>query len=160
MSKKRTWTIEQLKKAVLISTSYGQVLRKLNLKEAGGNYAQIRKYINELGLDTVHFKGQAWNKGLKLNRKPSISLESILVENYYFQSSNLKQRLFTAGLKPSYCEQCSWAKRTAEGYLPLELDHINGSHCDNRLENLRVLCPNCHSLTPHHRGRKGKPRYV
>ena len=46
--------------------------------------------------------------------------------------------------------------KTVEGYLPLELDHINGDRYDNRLENLRVLCPNCHSLTPTHRGRSGK----
>jgi len=46
--------------------------------------------------------------------------------------------------------------KTPDGYLPLELDHINGDHHDNRLENLRILCPNCHSLKPTHRGRRRK----
>ena len=62
MAKKRTWTIEQLKKAVKKSPSFRQVLMKLNLREAGGNYTQIRKYIKEYSLDVSHFKSQAWNK--------------------------------------------------------------------------------------------------
>ena len=86
--------------------------------------------------------------------KPRIPLEKILVKGSDFQSFKLKKRLFDAGLKQKYCEQCKWAKQTESGYLPLELDHINGDRHDNRIENLKVLCPNCHSLTPTHRSRK------
>ncbi len=55
-------------------------------------------------------------------------------------------------LKKPECEECGWAKRSEDGRIPLELDHINGDSHDNRLENLRILCPNCRSLEPTHRG--------
>lgn len=158
MSKKRSWTIEQLQEAVSGSFSYRQVIKKLGLIPAGGNYAQLRKYIEEHKFDTTHFKGRGWNAGLTGIGKPIIPLESILVEGSTFQSYKLKARLFKAGLKQEHCEQCGWAERTVDGYLPLELDHINGNRNDNRLKNLRVLCPNCHSLTPHHRGRGGRKK--
>ena len=98
----------------------------------------------------------AWNKGLRgigTYRRP---LETILVDNSDFQSFKLKKRLFSANLKPKMCEECGWARMSPGGYLPLELDHINGNRHDNRLENLRILCPNCHSLKSTHRGRNRK----
>lgn len=61
-----------------------------------------------------------------------------------------KKRLFVAGLKNQKCELCGWVK-SIDGRIPLELDHINGDVHDNRLENLRILCPNCHSIQPIHR---------
>jgi len=152
--KKRSWSTEQLKNAVKNSFSYRQVLAKLGLREAGGNYEQIKKYIREYKLDIKHFKGRGWNAGLRGIGKPRIPLEQILKKGTYFQSFKLKKRLFSAELKHQKCERCGWAEKTKDGYLPLELDHINGDRHDNRLENLRILCPNCHSLTPHHRGRK------
>jgi hypothetical protein len=152
----KSWTEKQLKDAVKNSLSIRQVLRLLDLKLAGGNYTQINKYIKEYKIDTKHFKGQGWNKGLRgigINRIP---LKKILVKDSYFQSFKLKKRLFKENLKFPKCEECGWAKRSADGRLPLELDHINGNSRDNRLINLRVLCPNCHSLQPTHRGRNRK----
>lgn len=143
-----------LERAVKETFSYRQVLSRIGLKEAGGNYKQIKKYISEYKLDISHFKGRGWNAGLSGIGKPVIPLSKILVRNSTFQSYKLKKRLFADKLKPQHCEQCGWSKKTQSGHLPLELDHINGDHTDNRIENLRVLCPNCHSLTPHHRGRK------
>ena len=157
MPRIRTWKNEDLAKAVKKSTSYRQALKKLKLKPTGGNYEQIKKYIKELDLDTKHFTGKIWNKGLKgFFYRPLIPLKDILIKNSSFQSYKLKKRLFGDRIKEEKCEECGWAKRTDDGYLPLELDHINGDHQDNRLENLRVLCPNCHSLKPTHRGRNKK----
>ncbi|MCL5733931.1 MAG: HNH endonuclease [Patescibacteria group bacterium] len=153
---KRSWSKNQLIGAVSSSSSYRQVINKLGLKEAGGNYDQIKKYIKEYRLNIKHFKGKAWNKGLKGIGKFRVPLKNILVQESDYQSFKLKKRLFAAKLKEQKCEECGWAKFTSDGYLPLELDHINGNHHDNRIENLRVLCPNCHSLKSTYRGRKNK----
>ncbi len=103
MSKKRSWTSDQLKIAVQKSTSFAQVLKALRLIPAGGNYHQIQRYIKEYSFDTKHFKGQGWNKGLRGIGKPIFSLEEILVANRPFQSYKLKHRLIKAKLKPPYC---------------------------------------------------------
>lgn len=152
----KKWTKEQLIEAAKNSTSIRQVLHLLNLKEAGGNYYQIGKYLQIFGIDISHFKGKAWNKGMRGIGQPRLSLEEILVLDSTFQSYKLKNRLFSAKLKKSKCEECGWAQRSIDGRIPLELDHINGNSRDNRIENLRILCPNCHSLKLTHRGRNRK----
>ncbi|MBP9838965.1 MAG: HNH endonuclease, partial [Proteobacteria bacterium] len=147
MYRPRSWTIEQLTEAVISSTSYRQVLIKLNLRPTGGNYDQLKKYISENQLSVKHFTGKIWNKGMTGIGKPLRPLCEILIRHSYIQSYQLKKRLIKAGLKPNYCEKCGWAKMTIGNYIPVELDHINGDRHDNRIENLRILCPNCHSLT-------------
>ncbi len=135
------------------SRSIRQVLSFLRLAEAGGNYSVVKRYIEHLGIDTSHLKGRGWSRGLKVEAKPKRALEEILGKGVHFQSFKLKKRLFQAGLKPQYCEECGWAERAVDGYLPLEIHHINGDPYDNRLENLRIVCPNCHSLKPNYRNR-------
>lgn len=154
--KTKSWTEDELRIAAKKSTSVRQILFKLNLKLAGGNYAQIKKYLKLYRIETKHFTGRGWSKGKTGIGKPRMRLEDILQKDNYFQSFKLKKRLFIAKLKPQYCEECGWRKRSEDGRVPLELDHINGDSTDNRLENLRVLCPNCHSLKPTHRGRNKK----
>ena len=138
------------------STSIRQVLGKLGLKQAGGNYTQVKKYLKQYEIDIKHFRGQGWNKGLKIPRSHIIPLEQILIKNSNFQSHKLKKRLFKNKLKPVRCEECGWAEHSEDGRIPLELDHINGDSRDNRMENLRILCPNCHSLKATHRGKNIK----
>src|SRR3989344_477183 len=150
---KRHWKEIQLRLAVEKARSIRQVISLLGLQPAGGNYAQVKKYIKEYNLDTMHFKGKGWNRGLHGIGIPRIPLEKILVINSNYQSFKLKKRLFAAGVKPRQCEECGWARLSEDGRIPLELDHINGKRCDNRFENLRVLCPNCHSLKLTHRGK-------
>lgn len=160
MFKKRTWSEDQLKNAVKISESYRNVLKILGLRPTGGNYDQIKKYIKQYKLSTKHFTGKAWNKGLKFPFRPIIDLKDILVKKSTYQSHKLKKRLFSVKLKEPRCEECGWAKMSHDGRLPLELDHINGDRHDNRLKNLRILCPNCHSLQKTHRGKNIKARVV
>ena len=141
------------------STNYRGVLKRLNLRPVGGNYRQLHKYLRESGLMTTHFTGQGWSRGLKLPRPPRRSLEELLTVNSDCGTDKLRRKLIAAHLKSPRCEECGWARVSDDGRLPLELDHINGDPRDNRLENLRVLCPNCHSLKPTHRGcnRKRRP---
>ena len=150
---KRSWSETQLKNAVKVSKSYRQVISLLGLRPTGGNYDQVKKYIREYSLNIKHFTGKVWNKGLKFEFNPRIPLEKILIINSTYQSFKLKKRLFSAKLKKPKCEKCGWAKKSVDGRIPLELDHINGNRHDNRINNLRILCPNCHSLQTTHRGR-------
>lgn len=155
----RSWTDEQLIAATAQHYSVRGVIKALGLIPAGGNYQQVQQRIKELRLDTSHFMGKGWNVGLKFNpRKPPKPLVEILQRNVIVQSHQLKKRLFAAGLKIPRCESCGWDQRSLDGRIPVELDHINGIRTDNRLENLRILCPNCHSLQPTHRGRNKKVR--
>jgi hypothetical protein len=139
MAKKRTWTEEQLKAAVAKSTSIRGVLIELGLIPAGGNYQHVSQSIKKLGFDSSHFKGMGWRRGEKYDFVPKKSLDSILKRDSDFQSFKLKKRLFRAGLKTPKCEICDWAEISKDGRIPVELDHINGDHRDNRLENLRIL---------------------
>jgi hypothetical protein len=152
MNRKRKWTTSELKNAIKKSASIRSVLIKLGLVPAGGNYQQIHKTIAELELDTSHFTGMGWRKNRTFDFIPQRQLKDILVKHSDFQSFKLKKRLFKEGLKSATCELCGWAEIAEDGRIPVELDHINGDRFDNRLENLRILCPNCHSLQPTHRG--------
>ncbi len=150
--KKRKWSNERLTIIVKESFSLRQVIKKLGLVPAGGNYLHVQRIIKELDLNTSHFLGKGWSSGIKLQFKPRISIESILTENNNYQSYKLKNRLFDLGVKKQKCELCGWEQKSKDGRIPVELDHINGNHLDHRLENLRILCPNCHSLQSTHRG--------
>ncbi len=146
------WTDDQLRAAVASSESYSQAIRKLGLVPAGGNYVQVQRRIRELALDTSQFTGKGWNVGLTVRPNPPAPIGDVLVTGRPIGSHSLKLRLFREGLKRPVCELCGWAARAADGRIPVELDHANGDRNDNRLENLRILCPNCHSLQPTHRG--------
>lgn len=145
---KANWSKENLEKIVKESYSNAEVIRALGLKEAGGSYSHLKKYLKEYQIDTSHFSGQRWQKNPKLTDEDKMlnKLTDILKENTNYGSDNLRKRLVAAQLKENKCEICGiteWNSKPA----PLELHHINGNHYDNRLENLQVLCCNCHAQT-------------
>lgn len=151
MSQKR-YDKEKLEEAVRNSLSIAGVLRYLGIIPAGGNYRTIHRYIKEWNIDTAHFTGQLWNKGGHIVCNPAKSLNEILVDGSRYQSYRLAKRLLKAGIKEYRCELCGSEKWMGKS-IPLELHHINGIHTDNRLENLQLLCPNCHAFTDNYRGR-------
>ena len=111
----------------------------------------MHKAIDMYSLDIRHFTGQAWNVGLRFKPKQPKELTDILKEGSHVQSFKLKKKLFESGLKKRQCEKCGF-KEWQGMEIPLELHHINGDNTDNRLENLQILCPNCHALTENYRG--------
>lgn len=152
----RRYTDDDLKEAIATSFSLAEVLRKLNVRDAGGNYDLLKRRIKELNLDTSHFNGKAWLRGRTNPFVRQRSLDEILVENStYVSSQNLKQRLIRESIFEHRCVSCG-LETWLDNKIPLEIDHINGERRDNRLENLRLLCPNCHALTSTYRGKNKK----
>ena len=134
--------------------------RKIGVKPHGGGYYIAKKLIMEFDLDISHFTRVSWNKGIRYRTKANHirTMDEVLTNCSYIASNDLKKRLFNNGYKEEKCECCG---NTEWMGLPikLELHHINGDHFDNRLENLQILCPNCHSFTDNFRG-KNQTRYL
>ena len=117
--------------------------RKLGVPPMTGSQSHLKKRAIAFGVDFSHFTGRAWNKGRPSGRK--VPLDQFLKQNSYAKSHKIRLRLIEEGIKESKCECCKQTEWLG-GPIPLELDHINGDHFDNRLENLCILCPNCHAL--------------
>ena len=156
-NKKTKHDIEDIKKHVRESFTIAEVIRKIGWKTQGSNYKTVKKWIAIYNLDISHFTGQSHNKGKKRKTKANKPIEYYLVE-YGTECGNLKKRLIDEGFLPRCCSNC---KRTEwlGNAIPLELHHKNGNSFDNKIENLQLLCPNCHSLTPNYRGKNIKKKY-
>ncbi|MEV7858148.1 HNH endonuclease signature motif containing protein [Streptomyces hirsutus] len=151
------WTRDVLQEAVSASTNMCEVLRHLGLEVVGGHHTHISRRIKAYGLDISHFRmptrrGKPWRP-----RTP----ENLLVEQPPAQarripSDRIKWAMTALGV-PEQCILCGTGSVWRGRSLPLEVDHVDGDWRNNRIENLRFLCPNCHSTTDNYRGR-GKGR--
>lgn len=144
----RNWSDEDLIEAYSKYSTVRDVFAHVGLKAVGGNLDVVKRHSARLGLDY-----DSLTRANPVYKHGKYTLEDILVKDSTYSSSNgLKKRLFQSGVLAAACAFCgidSWRGNA----ITLELDHINGQRSDNRLENLRVLCPNCHSQTPTWRGR-------
>jgi hypothetical protein len=159
-SKKIVFTREQLEPIIAESKSYQDVFRKLNCKKNGHYYRVIKRLARQYELSTSHFTGSGWNKGLDCKGRFSVPLDRILVENSTYTNTNrIRQRLIRT---KTFLEQCNRCKLTQwlGQKIPLELEHKNGIRSDCRIENLELLCPNCHALTEHYCGRNKRSRLL
>jgi len=146
---------EEFKEIVAESFSVAQCLKKQGLKPSGGNYSGFDKRVERLNLNTDHFTGQGHLKGKTHNWAAEVPVEEAFVENGSLSSFKLNKKIQKYDLKPYVCEVCG-INEWSEQKLSLHLDHINGINNDNRLSNLRFLCPNCHSLTDSYCGKNKK----
>jgi hypothetical protein len=140
MKKYRNYTDQDVIDVAKEVFSLGQLLIKLNLKQAGGNYSNMKRLLQKLNVDCSHWVGQSWNKDQQLKDW-----------SQYTRAISLKPHLIK--LRGHKCENCmleNWIDKK----IPLEVEHCDGDRTNNQLENLKLLCCNCHALTPTWRRRK------
>ena len=155
----RSYTDEDLVAAVKSSFSIRGVLKILRLSPTGCNYKAMHANFARLGLDVTHFTGQGHLRGKHHGWTPTRPLSEILVVGSTYTGSNhLKRRLIKEGLLVNRCSECGLPPEWQGKPLIMILDHRNGDNTDNRLENLRLLCPNCNSQQPTFAG-KNRGRY-
>lgn len=139
------------------SRSIREALLKLGLTETGSAYRVFKRRIASLGLDTSHLLGMGYLKGKTHNWTPAKPLAEVLIEHSDYDCTyRLKHRLFKERLLKNECYSCGLKDTWQGSPISLQLDHINGIRHDNRLCNLRILCPNCHSQTSTFAGRSKK----
>jgi transposase-like protein len=145
---------EEARAAVAQSLSYAETLRMLGLCGTGGNWRTLRIWIERWDIETEHFDPRAaQRRGLQRRPQP---LTEILVEGSSYSRNHLKERLYREGRKARRCEACGQGEIWNGRSMGLILDHINGVRDDHRIENLRILCPNCAATLDTHCGRKNQ----
>ena len=144
----RRYDDSELAEAVTRSKSVAGVLRELGIRQAGGSHHHMSNRIKVLGLDTSHFTGQAHGRGARRPRLPASDVLVLLPATSPRRKTYLLRRALIEIGTPIACAGCATANEWNGKPLTLEIDHLNGDAHDCRPENLRFLCPNCHSQTP------------
>lgn len=150
----KKYTLQQLQSAVKDNYSLRAVLTELRVTAAGGNYYVLKKAIKYYGINTSHFTGKAHLRG-KNHTYRLRSLKEILVYGKIENTHTLRKRLLKEKIKESKCENCTLDEWLGKP-ISLELHHVDGDRRNNRLENLKLLCPNCHAQTGNYRGKNKK----
>lgn len=150
-----SYTEQEAREAIAASYSWAESLRRLGLCTTGGGWRVLKKHVAAWGISTGHFDPRKAMKGNLVSRRP---LTEIMVEGSTYSRSHLKRRLFAEGLKEPRCEICGQDEIWHGQPMSMILDHINGVRDDHRLENLRIVCPNCAATLPTHCGRKNRIR--
>ena len=131
------------------STSLREVCLRAGIVDTTGNYKTLKRLIEKENIDITHFKRQ--NTGQQVKHE----IEFYLKKGSVIGSSLLKKKILKEGLKEQKCENCGLTEWMGKP-IKLELHHINGDNTDNRIENLQILCPNCHSYTDNYGGKNQK----
>lgn len=140
------YTKEQLQKVVMESENITQCLIKLGLKvNGGGNHKQFKKNIERFNIDISHFKGIHTIRG-KTFKDRWVDPEIYFTGKQIVNSHQLKKILIRHGLKEKKCEKCNLSQWNNLD-IPLQLHHKDGNHQNNKLDNLEILCANCHAQT-------------
>lgn len=138
--------------------SISEVIKHYGLVATGGNYHSFKERFKAFGIDTNHFIGQSWAKGVA---PPTTHTKETFIDKVLkkggkgWRSSAIREKLYFFGLREKECEKCG-IKEWNGVDITLHLDHIDGDHSNNELSNLRILCPNCHSQTITYCGNKNK----
>ena len=154
MKKWEQFTRQEIEQFVKNSCSYAQLAKKIgyeNSSSSGSAYRAVHQMINELNLDTSHFTGQGWIKGKTYDSKKYMPFDEY-IKGDSVQTNKLRQKLLKEGLKEYKCECCQNTIWNGQP-IPLEVHHKDGDKDNNELENLQLLCPNCHALTDNYRGK-------
>lgn len=154
MTDRRTWTDQQLIALVPDAYSWADLIRGLGLNTKGaGNWRTVQKHTMRLQLDVSHFTGRSQPGNRSPRHKHRYTDDDVFVTHSTYATSRLLPRLLEE--RERKCESCE-LKNWLGQPIPLEVDHINGIRDDHRKCNLKLLCPNCHALTPTWRGRKNR----
>jgi hypothetical protein len=151
---------ENLEKIIKISNSLAETLKNLGKRAAGGNFKTLRKYIDKYDIDISHFNPEKIRieKLKKFLTEKKKDLSEILTKNSSYNRGHLKKRLYDEGIKECKCELCGQNEIWNGKKISLILDHINGVWDDNRIENIRIVCPNCNATLDTHCGKNLSPK--
>lgn len=141
------YDLNELKKLASNSKNQSEMMSKLGLVPRGSNYSLFRKNLLSQGVDISHWKKRQNPPPPNKHTKETV-INKILIKNGLKRTSyHIKELIFKFSILKELCVECGSGPIWNNKKLVLHLDHINGDFRDNRIENLRILCPNCHSQT-------------